>query len=105
MPTSTRCIATITQITFNASGIVQGIADDNRGTSTPFTAYTATVGHPEVGDAIILNTTGIALGLGTGGMAFAVAVLTPGGDVRSGDAHSPNDHIVYAIIGMNYKIP
>ena len=27
MPTSTRCIATITQITFNASGIVQGIAE------------------------------------------------------------------------------
>lgn len=94
MPTSTRCIATITKITFNASGIAQGIADDNNGTSTPFTAYTATVGHPEVGDAIILNTTGISLGIGTGGMAFAVAVLTPGGDVRSGDTHSPADHIV-----------
>jgi len=96
MPTSTRCIATITQITFRASGIAQGIADDNHGTEIPFTAYTATVGNPQLGDSIILNTTGISLGLGTGGMAFAVAVLTAGGDVRSGDAQVANDHIVKA---------
>jgi len=96
MPTSTRCIATITHITHTAPGIAQGSAEDTSGKSIPFTAFTATVGTPDVGDSIILNTTGLALGLGTGGMAFAVAVLTPGGDVRSGDAHSPNDHIVKA---------
>ncbi|MFM2223640.1 MAG: hypothetical protein RLZZ78_1897 [Armatimonadota bacterium] len=96
MPTSTRCIATITHITHTAPGIAQGSAEDKSGKSIPFTAYTATVGTPDVGDSIILNTTGLALGLGTGGTAFAIAVLTPGGDVRTGDAHSPNDHIVKA---------
>jgi hypothetical protein len=96
MPTSTRCIATITHITHTAAGLSQGVAVDNSGADIPFVAYTATVGTPDVGDSIILNTTGLALRLGTGGTAFAVAVLTPGGDVRSGDAHSPNDHIVKA---------
>ncbi len=96
MPTSTRCIATITHITHTTPGLVQGNAEDASGTGIPFVAYTATVGTPEVGDSIILNTTGLALRLGTGGTAFAVAVLTPGGDVRSGDADSPNDHIVKA---------
>ncbi len=96
MPTSTRCIATITRITHPTPGIAQGTAVDKTGIDVPFTAYTATVGTPDIGDTVILNTTGIALGLGTGGMAFAVAVLTPGGDVRSGDASTPDDHIVKA---------
>jgi len=96
MPTSTRCIATITRITHTTPGIAQGTAVDKIGAEISFTAYTATVGSPEIGDLVILNTTGITLGLGTGGMAFAVALLTPGGDVRSGDAFTPEDHIVKA---------
>jgi hypothetical protein len=96
MPTSTRCIATITHITHTVPGIAQGKAESGGGLTIPFSAYTDTVGTPEVGDSIILNTTGISLGLGTGGTAFAVAVLTPGGDVRSGEANTPDDHIVKA---------
>ena len=62
MPTSTRCIATITRITHPTPGIAQGTAVDKAGSDVPFTAYTATVGTPDVGDTVILNTTGISLG-------------------------------------------
>ncbi|WP_119730593.1 DUF3866 family protein [Thermomonospora amylolytica] len=37
-------------------------------------AYPALVGRPEPGDAVLLNTTALALGLGTGGYAMVVAV-------------------------------
>ena len=37
-------------------------------------AYTALVGEPDVGDRVLLNTTAIALGLGTGGYAMVVAI-------------------------------
>jgi hypothetical protein len=36
-------------------------------------AYPALVGYPEPGDAVLLNTTALALGLGTGGYALVVA--------------------------------
>src|SRR5690606_34521544 len=37
-------------------------------------AYPALVGRPEPGDTVLLNTTALALGLGTGGYAMVVAV-------------------------------
>lgn len=37
-------------------------------------AYTGLVGHPEVGDRVLLNLNALALGLGTGGYALVVAV-------------------------------
>ncbi|MBO0774793.1 MAG: DUF3866 family protein [Actinobacteria bacterium] len=37
-------------------------------------AYPALTGRPEPGDRVLLNTTALALGLGTGGYAFVVAV-------------------------------
>jgi hypothetical protein len=37
-------------------------------------AYPALVGRPEPGDTVLLNTTALALGLGTGGYALVVAV-------------------------------
>ncbi|SDR24925.1 DUF3866 family protein [Thermostaphylospora chromogena] len=37
-------------------------------------AYPALVGRPEVGDTVLLNTTALAMGLGTGGYAMVVAV-------------------------------
>ena len=39
----------------------------------PALAYPALVGRPEVGDTALLNTTALALGLGTGGHALVVA--------------------------------
>ncbi|HVW80221.1 MAG TPA: DUF3866 family protein [Mycobacteriales bacterium] len=40
----------------------------------PALAYPRLVGTPEVGDRVLLNTTAIALGLGTGGFALVVAI-------------------------------
>lgn len=37
-------------------------------------AYTALVGRPEPGDTVLLNTTALAMGLGTGGYAMVVAI-------------------------------
>jgi hypothetical protein len=37
-------------------------------------AYPALVGRPEAGDTVLLNTTALALGLGTGGYAMVIAV-------------------------------
>ncbi|HEY2443807.1 MAG TPA: DUF3866 family protein [Streptosporangiaceae bacterium] len=37
-------------------------------------AYPALTGRPQAGDRVLLNTTALALGLGTGGYAFVVAV-------------------------------
>ncbi len=40
----------------------------------PALAYPSLVGIPEVGDDVLLNTTALAQGLGTGGFAMVVAV-------------------------------
>ena len=40
----------------------------------PALAYTALVGAPDPGDRVVLNTTALALGLGTGGHALVVAI-------------------------------
>ena len=40
----------------------------------PALAYVALVGHPEPGDRTVLNTTALAMGLGTGGHALVVAL-------------------------------
>ena len=37
-------------------------------------AYPSLVGHPEPGDTVLLNTTALAMGLGTGGYAMVVAI-------------------------------
>ncbi|MFC5746654.1 DUF3866 family protein [Actinomadura rugatobispora] len=49
--------------------------DGTHGTSVfPALAYPALVGRPEPGDTVLLNTTALAMGLGTGGYAMVVAV-------------------------------
>ena len=50
-------------------------------------AYPALTGRPEPGDRVLLNTTALALGLGTGGYAFVVAIpdrLPPDGPPHPG---------------------
>src|SRR5829696_4985621 len=47
------------------------VADEGR---LPALAYPSVVGVPEVGDDVLLNTTALAQGLGTGGFAMVVAV-------------------------------
>jgi hypothetical protein len=51
-------------------------------------AYPAVVGPVAAGDTVLLNTTAVALDLGSGGAHFVVAVLTsPGRDVGDGPGH------------------
>ncbi|GLZ16357.1 hypothetical protein Acsp04_65920 [Actinomadura sp. NBRC 104425] len=49
------------------------VAIDGDGTRRAL-AYTALVGRPQPGDTVLLNTTALALGLGTGGYAMVAAV-------------------------------
>jgi hypothetical protein len=50
------------------------ITADVDGVSIPALAYPPMVGTPQVGDVVLLNTTALAMGLGTGGYAIVVAV-------------------------------
>ncbi len=50
-------------------------------------AHPPLVGEPEVGDAVLLNATALALGLGTGGYALVVAVPDRLPPDRSGPGH------------------
>jgi hypothetical protein len=54
-------------------------------------AYPALTGRPEPGDRVLLNTTALALGLGTGGYAFVVAIpdRLPPDPPGTGDGISP----------------
>ena len=55
---------------------------DVEGKSAPALAYPALVGAVHVGDTVVLNTTAVELGLGTGGFHFVVAVEGgPGADI------------------------
>lgn len=50
-------------------------------------AYPALVGEPEPGDAVLLNTTAVSLGLGTGGYHLVVAIPARLPPDRSGPGH------------------
>jgi hypothetical protein len=54
-------------------GAVELVADVD-GASMLALAYPAMVGHPQVGDVVLLNVTAVELGLGTGGYAMVVAL-------------------------------
>ncbi|HEV2891160.1 MAG TPA: DUF3866 family protein [Frankiaceae bacterium] len=57
------------------------------GESAVALAYPALVGTPEPGDAVLLNTTAVSLGLGTGGYHLVVAVPDRLPEDRSGPGH------------------
>ena len=54
-------------------GVIEVEVDTDEG-PLPAIAYPAMVGRPEVGDRVLLNTTALALGLGTGGYAMVIAL-------------------------------
>ena len=58
---------------------------DVGGTSIKALAYPLLTGEPEVGDRVLLNTTTLAMGLGTGGYAMVVALPD----------RLPEDHLKY----------
>ncbi|TQS46743.1 DUF3866 family protein [Cryptosporangium phraense] len=60
------------------------------GSSLRALAYPALVGEPVAGDDVLLNTTALAMGLGTGGYALVVALpsrLPPDPEVLAGPGH------------------
>jgi hypothetical protein len=65
---------------------------DDTGPEVRGLAYTAMVGRPEPGDRVILNASALLKGLGTGGLAFVVAVP----DRLPDDAPETLGHIVKA---------
>ena len=54
-------------------GVIEVVVDTDEG-PLPAIAYAAMVGRPEIGDRVLLNTTALALGLGTGGYAMVIAL-------------------------------
>ncbi len=67
------------------AGVVTAIRDEWRGVrevdiavepdgTVPALAYVELVGRPEIGDRVLLNTTALSMGLGTGGHALVVAL-------------------------------
>ena len=50
-------------------------------------AYPALVGVPEIGDRLVVNTTALAMGLGTGGYAVVIANPSRLPDDRTGEGH------------------
>jgi hypothetical protein len=71
-------------------GVLELVVDTDEG-PLPAIAYPAMVGRPHVGDRVLLNTTALALGLGTGGFAMVIAVP----DRLPADGDEPG-HIVKA---------
>lgn len=68
---------TVTALTKAWHGVVQinvTLHDPEPGTEVRAVAYTELVGTPEPGDRVVLNTTALAMGLGTGGFAMVVAI-------------------------------
>lgn len=65
---------------------------DDTGSEVRGLAYTAMVGRPEPGDRVILNASALLKGLGTGGLAFIVAIP----DRLPEDAPDSPGHIVKA---------
>jgi hypothetical protein len=63
----------VTSIDSRRTGAVELTVDTPDG-PLPALAYVPLVGEPQPGDRVLLNTTALALGLGTGGMALVVAV-------------------------------
>ncbi len=59
-------------------------------------AYPELVGRPEVGNDVLLNTSALARGLGTGGYAFVVAIVDAHGLRGAEDAPRSAGHLVKA---------
>lgn len=63
---------TVREVTSSRAGAAR-LRVDVDGSETPALALTGLVGHPEVGDTVLLNVSALRRGLGTGGMALVVA--------------------------------
>jgi hypothetical protein len=87
--------ADVTEIRTSWSGAVEVLAVRDDQTTCRALAYTDLVPAPEVGDRLLLNVAALERGLGTGGYALVVAVLTAGGHLK-GQPEPPRGHLVKA---------
>ena len=73
--------------------------DDREPAEARAIAYPALTGRrPQPGDSVLLNTSAVSLGLGTGGWHFVIAVLD-GGD---GEVHAPGDASAGHVMKLRY---
>ena len=81
----------ITEIAEATDDIVRGRArlddGDGEGTDVEVVGFPRMLGPLEVGHAVVLNTTGLELDLGTGGVAFILWNLDGSGSVEPGPGH------------------
>ena len=82
---------TVTAVARQWTGVREVVVDVVGDGLTPALAYVRLVGAPEPGDRVVLNTTALETGLGTGGHAIVVAVP----DRLPDDPSSPG-HLVKA---------
>lgn len=93
---------TVSSVRREWRGAVELVVETDEG-SLPALAYVAVVGRPHVGDRVLLNTTALALDLGTGGYAMVVAVPDRLPPDRDGPGHvvkarySPTQTTVLAV--------
>ena len=87
--------ATVTEIRAGWAGAVEVLAQRDDDTTCRALAYTDLVPGPEVGDRLLLNVAALDRGLGTGGYALVVAVLSAEGRLR-GQPPPPRGHLVKA---------
>lgn len=79
--------ARITEITETNHAIVRARARLVSGTEVEAEGFPHMLGPLEVGDAVVLNTTGVELGLGTGGVCFILWNLDGPGEIEPGAGH------------------
>ncbi len=63
------------------------LSEPDAGAAVPALAYPGVVGHPQVGDRVLLNTRALDDGLGTGGYALVVALPDRLPDPAAGPGH------------------
>jgi hypothetical protein len=87
--------ATVTEIRAGWAGAVEVLAQRDDATTCRALAYTDLVPAPEIGDRLLLNVAALDRGLGTGGYALVVAVLSADGRL-TGQPPPPRGHLVKA---------
>ena len=76
----------VTEVTQRRDGLISALVDAG-GEILPAVAYPSMVAEIDTGDEVVVNTTGIDLDLGTGGVAFVLWNLSNTGMPQPGDGH------------------
>lgn len=84
--------ATVTRVIAQAEGVQRLAVRDSSGEpfEHPAVCYVALTGSCAAGDRVLVNTTGVDLGLGTGSLHFVVARATAGGEPAADAVSAPS---------------